>query len=85
MERTVENVKRLIAEGKNVSKIAEVFGITYTPMRMWMKKHGLQTKGNRRTWTDTDLKDDVRNNKTLSIVIHSNLHFVEKKEPKLIK
>lgn len=66
MKRTKENVQSLINEGKSVREIAEVFGITYTPMRMWMKKNGLSTNyyENRKKWEDADLKAAIESSVT---------------------
>ena len=69
MRRTVENVQKLIDEGKSVSEIAKVFGVTYTPMRMWMKSRGLKTNFVARKWSNQDLINAVSSSKNKASVI----------------
>lgn len=69
MERTKDNIEKLINQGKSIREISKIFGITPTPMRMQIKKFGLQVKHNNRTWTDNDLILAVESSFTVSQVL----------------
>ncbi len=69
MERTTKNVQKLVNSGSSVREIAIVFGITYTPMRMWMKRNGVVLKSNKRTWDDEQLKNSIVTAKTVADVL----------------
>ena len=43
MQRTVENIEKLRSHSKSIREIADIFGITYSSMRMWMKRRGITT------------------------------------------
>lgn len=71
MKKTVKNVQKLINQGKSVREIAEIYGITYTPMRLWMKKNGLSTNyaANKKNWTNEDLINAIKTSLTKSDVL----------------
>ncbi len=70
MKKTVQNVQKLIDQDKSVREIAGIFGVSYTPMRMWMKRRGLSTNNtNLRSWTDDQLISAVRSSKTIADVL----------------
>lgn len=68
MERTIDNVKKLMDKGKSIREIAKFFGITYTPMRKWMIKNGFP-KEQRRKWTDEQFIEAVKVSKTIAEVL----------------
>lgn len=74
MERTVKNVKELIEQGLSSREMAKIFGITQTPMYLWLKRRGLSTKFkgrefNKRSWTDEQLIEAVKTSVTKIAVI----------------
>lgn len=69
MDRNIENVQKLIDKGYSVRQLAKTFGITSTPMRVWLKKNGLKTNYTNispRNWTDRDLVIALKDSDTIS-------------------
>lgn len=71
MKRTICNVKKLLAKKYSVRELADEFGISYTPMRMWLKRNNLFTeyKFSQRKWTDQELRNAVAEAKNMSDVL----------------
>jgi len=65
-----ELLERMVEEGKSVSQIANIVGITETPVRYWLKKYGLKTQGQRgkrvRRWTDAEMKSALESSDTIA-------------------
>jgi Zn finger protein HypA/HybF involved in hydrogenase expression len=83
MERTIENIKILVGEGRSIREISEVFGVSQSAMAAWMRRRGIKpafgkhgegrgtfTNGIRR-WSDDDLINAVQGNSTIADVIRS--------------
>ena len=68
-------LKMLVDEGKSISQIAEVMGITKTPVRYWLKKHGLATRcqsgETTRSWSDSDMKKALAASDTVAGALRS--------------
>jgi hypothetical protein len=71
MEKTVENIKPLIDQGMTVKEISEIFGISMSPMRKWLKNNGLKTHymEDKRIWTDDALISAINTSYTIIDVI----------------
>jgi hypothetical protein len=71
MTRNIENVTKLISEGKSIREIAKIFNITETPMRKWLIKNKLKTnnKSSRRSWSDEELISIVKSSNTMADVL----------------
>ena len=65
-----ELLQEMVNADMSVSEIAKKVGITKTPVRYWLKKHGLKTacqsgQTNKR-WTDDDMKNALASSVTIA-------------------
>lgn len=69
MERTIENTKPLLEAGQSVRAVAEVFGVSTTAMRTWLRRRGLNSLLRKRSWTDEQLVEAVKTSTTMMDVM----------------
>ena len=70
-----DRLERLVDEGKSISQIAEVMGVAKTPVRYWLKKHGLATRcqsgETNRSWSDSDMREALASSDTVADALRS--------------
>ena len=67
MEKIV--LEKLLSQKMTIKKVSCITGMSQSTVRYWMKKYGLKPTANRKTWTDEEMFDAIKDAKTVTDVL----------------